>query len=159
MVKYEKKVDKYSKYNFNQNEFDALVSFAYNVGSIDGLTANGTRTKAQIASKILAYNKAGGKVLSGLTRRRQAEYALFIKSCSSKPTNPYTVPSGTVRKGDKGEFVKWVQWELRCAGYDVRVDGDFGNITFMAVREYQFNKKVTDDGIVGVVTSRLMLND
>ena len=76
--KYGPKVDKYSKYEWNQNEFDALVSFAYNIGSIDGLTANGSRSKEAIADKILAYNKAGGKVLSGLIRRRQEERKLFI---------------------------------------------------------------------------------
>lgn len=76
--KYGPKVDKYSKYEWNQNEFDALTSFAYNIGSIDQLTATGSRTKEQIAKKILEYNKAGGKVLAGLTRRRQAEHNLFI---------------------------------------------------------------------------------
>lgn len=75
--KYGPKVDKYSAYNWNQNEFDALVSFAYNIGSIDGLTARDPAQK-EIADKILAYNRAGGKVLSGLTRRRQEERKLFI---------------------------------------------------------------------------------
>lgn len=83
-TKYGPKVDKYSKYNWNQNEFDALVSFAYNIGSIDQLTANGTRTKEEIARKMLAYNKAGGKVLAGLTRRRQKEQALFLTAASAK---------------------------------------------------------------------------
>ena len=69
--KYGPKVDKYSAYNWNQNEFDTLVSFAYNIGFIDGLTASGSRSKEEIADKIQAYNKAGGKVLSGLIRRRQ----------------------------------------------------------------------------------------
>lgn len=76
--KYSPKVSKYNaKYAWTQNEFDALVSFAYNIGSIDQLTANGTRTKKQIAAKIPAYNKAGGKTLLGLTRRRKAEQKLF----------------------------------------------------------------------------------
>lgn len=65
------------KYNFNQNQFDALVSFAYNIGSIKQLTANGTRTIAQISAKITAYNKSGGKVLKGLVNRRAKEKALF----------------------------------------------------------------------------------
>lgn len=65
------------KYNFNQNQFDALVSFAYNIGSIKQLTANGTRTTAQISTKITAYNKSGGKVLKGLVKRRAKEKALF----------------------------------------------------------------------------------
>lgn len=83
LVKFERNVSKYSKYNWTQNEFDALVSFAYNVGSIDGLTAKGTRSKAQISRKLLEYNKAAGKVLTGLTRRRQAEKALFDSNSTS----------------------------------------------------------------------------
>ena len=64
--KYLPKVMKYNnKYKWNQNEIDALVSFAYNIGSIDALTANGTRSRATIAAKMLQYNKAGGKVLNG----------------------------------------------------------------------------------------------
>jgi GH24 family phage-related lysozyme (muramidase) len=78
LAKFEAKVEKYqSKYNFNENQFSALVSFAYNIGSIDQLTANGTRTIAQISAKIPAYNKSGGKVLAGLTKRRNAEKTLF----------------------------------------------------------------------------------
>lgn len=81
LVTFEKKVEKYnSKYCWNQNEFDALVSFAFNIGSIDQLTANGSRDKNVISQKILQYNKAGGKVLEGLTKRRQAEQALFLKA-------------------------------------------------------------------------------
>lgn len=83
-TKYGPKVDKYSRYGWNQNEFDALVSFAYNIGSIDQLTANGTRTRAEIAGKIPAYNKAGGKALAGLTRRRKEEQALFLTPAATK---------------------------------------------------------------------------
>lgn len=73
------KVNKYqSKYNFNQNEFDALCSFAYNIGNIDQLTANGTRTKKQIADKMLLYVNAGGKKLPGLVNRRKDERKLFV---------------------------------------------------------------------------------
>lgn len=72
-------VSKYDyKYDFTQNEFDALVSFAYNIGSIDQLTAKGTRSKSLIAKKILLYNKASGKVLKGLVRRREDEQRLFL---------------------------------------------------------------------------------
>lgn len=73
-------VNKYDyKYRWTQNEFDALVSFAYNIGNIDQLTAKGTRTKAQIADKIPAYCKSGKKTIPGLVRRRAAERALFLK--------------------------------------------------------------------------------
>ena len=74
------KVNKYNrKYGFSQNEFDALVSFCYNVGNIDGLTKNGTRTKAQIADKFLAYSYSGGKFIKGLYNRRVKERNLFNK--------------------------------------------------------------------------------
>lgn len=67
-----------TRYGWNQNEIDALTSFAYNIGSIDQLTANGSRSRETIAKKMLEYNKAGGKVYRGLTRRREAERKLFL---------------------------------------------------------------------------------
>ena len=77
--KYCPKVNKYNnKYHWTQNEFDAMVSFAYNLGSIDQLTANGKRTKKEIAEKMLLYNKANNQVLAGLVRRRKAEQKLFL---------------------------------------------------------------------------------
>lgn len=78
-VLYAPKIMKYDvRYNWNQNEFDAMMSFAYNIGSIDQLTANGSRSKSVISNKLLEYNKAGGKVYNGLTRRRKAERDLFL---------------------------------------------------------------------------------
>jgi lysozyme len=67
-----------------QNQFNALVSFAYNVG-VTAL-ANSTLLKlvnnnpndANIAKEFLKWNKAGGKVVSGLTNRRIKESALYF---------------------------------------------------------------------------------
>lgn len=69
------------QYHWNENEFNALLSFGFNlgVGSIDQVTANGSRSKNEIASKMLLYYNAGGKRLEGLARRRQIEHDLFIK--------------------------------------------------------------------------------
>ena len=76
----ENKVNKYvSVYGFNQNQYDALVSFCYNVGNIDGLTKNGARTISQISTAFTYYNKSGGKVLKGLQSRRLKERELFNK--------------------------------------------------------------------------------
>ena len=78
--KYAPLVNKYnSKYSWTQNEFDALISFAYNIGSIDQLTANGTRDKTTIANKIPEYCHANGQKLDGLVRRRLAEKELFLR--------------------------------------------------------------------------------
>ena len=84
MKRFETKVMKYNNcYNFTQNEFDALVSFAYNVGNIDKLTAKGTRTKKEIADSMLLYIKSGGNVLDGLRKRRIRERELFLKCSTS----------------------------------------------------------------------------
>ena len=59
-------------YNFNQNEFDALVSFGFNCGKTNllRLVANGTRTIKEIADALLLYNKSNGKFLF-LKRKKQ----------------------------------------------------------------------------------------
>ena len=82
---FEKKVDKYNHiYHFTQNEFDALVSFCYNVGNIDKLTVNGRRSKSEIADVMLRYTHSGGKELRGLVRRRTMERELFLSdSCAT----------------------------------------------------------------------------
>ena len=83
--KFETKVMKYKKvYDFTQNEFDALVSFAYNVGNIDQLTARGTRTRKEIADAMLRYIKSGGTVLNGLRKRRVKERELFLNNSIPK---------------------------------------------------------------------------
>lgn len=84
---YESKVNIFdSKYHWTSNEFDALVSFCYNVGSIVQLTQNGTRTKAQIADAMGRYIKdVSGNPLQGLIRRRKAEHDLFITPDVKKP--------------------------------------------------------------------------
>lgn len=76
--KFERAVNSYER-NWNQNQFDALVSFTFNCGvaNLKRLVTN--RTNAQIANAIVKYNKAGGKVLKGLVRRRKAEQELFLK--------------------------------------------------------------------------------
>lgn len=77
LKKYEAKVNKYSNYNWHENEFSALVSFAYNIGNIDGLTKKGERSREEIKKVWTSYSKAGGKELPGLLRRREAELKLF----------------------------------------------------------------------------------
>jgi len=147
--KYEKKVYKYfERYKWTQNEFDALVSFAFNVGSIDQLSAYGNRPKGEIGQYIPLYNKAGGSVLAGLTKRRKAEQELFLKS-------PIT-PGGTravIRKKSRGEDVIYLQKQLLILGYGVgAVDGIFGMKTLEAVKAFQVDNNLSADGIVGPKT-------
>lgn len=139
------------KYNFNQNEFDALVSFTYNLGEgcLDQVTANGTRTKAQIAEKMLLYYNAGGKKITGLVNRRKAEHDLFCsESIALAPVYEIAVP--TLRRRCKGDKVKVLQRNLNDL-YDAGliVDGIFGAKTKTAVECMQDSLCITVDGIYG----------
>ena len=150
--RFEKNVNKYyEKYRWNQNEFDALVSFAFNIGSIDQLTAGGTRSREVIAEKMLQYNKAGGKVLAGLTRRRQAERELFLKGCDVA-TVKAAEELPTLRKGSKGLYVTELQNMLSDRGYTLKADGIFGNKTLEAVKAFQADNNLKVDGVVGEKT-------
>lgn len=93
--KYENLVSKYDIiYRFNQNQFDALVSFAYNYGGIDKLTNYGTRTVEEISSSLLSndFMTVNGVKNTGLENRRKLEKSLFDKpllSNSNKMTINY----------------------------------------------------------------------
>ena len=83
MVSYESDVSRLVKVGLTQGQFDALVSFTYNLGARSLSTSTLLRKLnagdyAGAADEILRWNKAGGKVLNGLTRRREAERALFL---------------------------------------------------------------------------------
>ena len=78
LARFERHVQSYNYiYEWTDNEFSALVSFAFNIGNIDQLTAYGKRTRSQIRSAMLKYVKANGKTLPGLVKRRKAELKLF----------------------------------------------------------------------------------
>ena len=77
-------VDKLIKANINQNQFNAIASLAYNIG-IAGLAKSTLLKKVNInpsdptiASEFAKWNKAGGKVVNGLTKRRAVEAKLYF---------------------------------------------------------------------------------
>lgn len=81
---YEKAVDSFCRDDISQGNFDALVSFAYNlgVGALQKSTlikkVNSNPKDVTIADEFMKWNKANGKVLVGLTKRRQAEANLYF---------------------------------------------------------------------------------
>lgn len=83
LVRYEKGVTGLVKVTINQNQFDALVDFAYNLGvkALEGSTLLkklNAGDYAGAAAEFPKWNKAGGKVLPGLVKRREAERTLFL---------------------------------------------------------------------------------
>ena len=82
MEEYEKYINDLVTVELNQNQFDAMVSWVYNLGV--GNLQSSTLLKvlnagdyAGVPEQIMRWNKAGGKVLEGLTRRSQAEADLI----------------------------------------------------------------------------------
>lgn len=83
LVSYESDVSRLVKVGLTQGQFDALVSFTYNLGARSLSTSTLLRKLNAgdypgAADEFLRWNKAGGKVLNGLTLRREAERALFL---------------------------------------------------------------------------------
>lgn len=84
LAKHEAAVRRLVKVDLTQNQFDALVSLSFNIGS--GALGKSTLLKhlnkgdyARAASHFHDFKKAGGKVLKGLVRRRAAEAAMFVE--------------------------------------------------------------------------------
>lgn len=81
---YEDDVKRLLVVQLNQNQFDALVSFTYNLGATNlGKSTlikkiNANPKDKSIAQEFLKWNRAGGKILHGLTIRRQAESDLYF---------------------------------------------------------------------------------
>lgn len=84
LVKFEQYVDSYCVDTINQNQFDALVSFCYNLGPVN--LKNSTLIKKvninpndpTIETEFMKWTRGGGKVLPGLVRRREAEAKLYF---------------------------------------------------------------------------------
>jgi GH24 family phage-related lysozyme (muramidase) len=84
LTRFEQAIHEAVNVPLNDNQFSALVSFTYNVGS--GALRSSTLLKMlnqgsdvrSVADQFPRWNRAGGKVLAGLTRRRDAERALFL---------------------------------------------------------------------------------
>jgi lysozyme len=85
LVSFEKYVDSYCVDTITQNQFDALVSFAYNLGPANLKSStllkkvNANPNDESIKLEFLKWVKAGGKTLKGLVRRREAESELYFK--------------------------------------------------------------------------------
>lgn len=106
LLSFEDSVTRLVKVPLNQNQFDALISFTFNLGA--GALKGSTLLRklnagdyAGAASEFAKWNKAGGKVLAGLTRRRTAEAELFraatkpVESPKPNPTTPVATTTST----------------------------------------------------------------
>lgn len=114
--KYERMVNHYDKiYNFNQNQFDALISFVYNLGehNLNELTKNGKRTIEQISNKIPLYNKFFNKTSNKieispvLFKRRNEEKEMFDK-IPDKSGKKYKLDNIHAFRTDLGSILSYI---------------------------------------------------
>ena len=155
IAKFEKYINNPSYVPFtdklNQNQFDALVSFAFNLGQGNVKKMCTGRTINQIPSAMQQYCKAAGKTLPGLQRRRKAEAALYnkkVESCTGATTTTVKESEdcnmNTIKKGSKGNAVK--VWQIIIG---TTADGIFGSGTENMTKTWQKNHGLMADGIVG----------
>lgn len=138
-------------YGINQSQFDALVSFTFNVGT--GNFSSSTLLKKLNAGDVNGaadeFDKwiyAGGQVLEGLVRRRAAEKQMFLSGSweGGGEVDPDPDPTGdsTIR-----EFQTWLNNNYNS---ELTTDGIYGtNTRKAATKAYQQILGVTPDGIFG----------
>ena len=171
-------------FNLNQNQFDSLVSFTFNCGYASLLTLCNNRNANEVANALLLYVNGSNGYLEGLYNRRVAEKELFEKDMNTSNNIIYNVAYlqrecniqgfkdknnnylkidniggeltlsalPTVRKGAKGNITKFIQYYVGAT-----VDGIFGEETERKVKEYQKERGLLADGIVGKNTWRSLI--
>lgn len=160
LEKYESYVSEYATISLNQQQFDALVSYTFNrgKGGMKQLSEN-SHTVREYGENIVKYWGSATQYKDALIKRRKLEQDLFMNGNygSQKKGNPYTEPSQSIRLGDKGEGVKWLQYELNRKGYILNTDGDAGNLTIGALLDYQKkHPELEMDGVCGKETRKAL---
>lgn len=133
-----------------QHEFDGSTSFDFNTGRIHNASWVGAWLRgaaAQAEASFKSWNKGGGRVLAGLTARRNREWDMIAHGRyhggGAAPKQPAAISSD----------VRTYQEQLEKLGYKVgEIDGIRGPQTITAVRAFQRDHKLTVDGIVGPAT-------
>lgn len=126
---FEKGVDSLVKVKINQNQFDALVSFAYNLGlgnlkNSDLLKYVNKKDFKNAAKEFPLWVHAGGKMLQGLVTRRAAERALFEKAIKKASTpKTYKIKPAKVNTSNSKLTTKTVAKTV-SAKYHTVVKGD-----------------------------------
>lgn len=136
-----------------QHEFDAGVSFDFNTGAIHRASwVRLWRDKASgVRAALLLWNKGGGRVLPGLTRRREEEYQLLAHGDYGRGA-PLSPSPGLARMVVE---LDWDEMEAARAAFQslgYGVGADITGFDVLAIRAFQRDHDLTVDGIVGRAT-------
>lgn len=138
-----------------QHEFDAAVSFHFNTGAIGKATwVKRWKAKAKpelIRAGLMAWNKGGGSVLPGLTRRRKEEADMLLQGTYSgvKPVEP-RLGNARWAVAVTAEEIARIREAFRKLGYNPGPDID-GVVTAAVVR-FQADHDLKVDNIIGRAT-------
>lgn len=133
-------------------QFDKDVA-ADHIGIIESVNANGSFIA--IEGNTAIGNDANGGEVMRRTRSNRVVKAFARPKYDTEvivAKNPYREPTTTIKFGTQGNVARWVQWELVRKGYKILVDGDFGNKSVIALKDFQFKNNLTVDGICGEKT-------
>lgn len=132
----------------------AVGVVCYRKGHVGVYLGNGKVAEAKgIDYGVVITDITKGKWTHGLTFSWiDYSYTEKVTEITYKPANPYAEPTRLLVKGCKGNDVKWLQFELIEAGYNIALDGDFGKNTYNALVAFQKSAKIGVDGKCGQET-------
>lgn len=98
--------------------------------------------------------KLDGDTVTGYGHKDYIKIGTYTPTTPEEPDKdscPYSEPDATLRQGDSGDAVKWLQWYLWKLKYlkESDIDGSFGPTTLSAVKKFQTDKNLDVDGLVG----------
>jgi len=187
MEKFEKAVKRLVKVKLNENEFSALVSFAYNCGegALGGSTALKRLNQGDRSGCVEAlqwWNKGGGKVLQGLVKRRRAEGNLFLSKVISRE-DKYELNNSEMAQKVEETSIKLqdifkqgdlkvdydvlndyhelaVQVQVRLIALDLLnppADGKFGPLSTQALIDFQRLTNCGEESFIGKMTAKKLI--
>ena len=156
LAKFKKYVEKNTKFNLNENQFSALVSYTYNRGykGFKQLMEN-TSDMSKLSDNIIVYWGSNKNYKDALIKRRKKEQALFNTPITTANVSRETllyIPKPTLKRGSLGFNVESLQQCLNVFGYGLVTDGIYGEKTYKAVMDFQYRNGLVIDGKYGTYT-------
>lgn len=140
--------------------FDEIVNGKITV-KVQGLVADiqctlNSRYGLNISIDNVAGNNTKRAIVIGLQTELNSQYnkKLTVDGVFGTKTNNACI---TLRKGAQGNITWIMQARLACIGYNITVDGVFGNATLTIVKQFQKEKGIGIDGVVGKTTWNRLL--
>lgn len=169
LLKYERAVAKaIGGRDLNQDQFDALVSFVYNVGAggMNGSVGAAVREgrDEDVPAALALWVRGGGQILPGLVRRRKAEGLLYAGRVAeamkvAEVHVPGTMPQSRFPSDvPVARTTHDLQTSLNYLGDHLVVDGRTGPMTRAAVERFQASHGLHVDGVAGLLTWTAILD-